>query len=264
MALSQARASQRYEPKRIDKDRALTQHIYDLSSEHPRFGYRRITALLRRAGWQVNPKRVYRIWRREGLKMPMRKRKRKAQGGSENACYLRKATYPNEVWSYDFLMDSTESGHRLKILAVIDEYTRECLTLKVARSMNAEDVIDVLAQLIDQRGAPAFVRSDNGSEFIAHAVSKMLEFRGSETAFIAPGSPWENGYIESFNACFRDELLNREMFWNMEEACIMITRWGNEYNEERPHGSLDYMTPKEFAESERTRLLNTNLTRVLT
>lgn len=234
----------------------MTRRIYELAEKHPRYGYRRITALLKRDGWQVNKKRVYRIWRREGLQVPQHQRKRRHRGSSDNACSRRKAEEPNHVWSYDFIFDATESGHRLKIMPILDEYTRECLAIRVGRSITSEDVIDELAGLMATRGAPTLIRSDNGSEFVAKAVGRMLEFRGSETAFIAPGAPWENAYTESFNSIFRDELLNRELFANIDEAQVLIERWRIEYNEQRPHGALDYKTPTEYAEKKKQEIDN--------
>lgn len=245
--LNQPRSTQRYTPKKHDKDRALTRRIHELSEQHPRYGYRRIAALLRREGWEVNSKRVYRIWRKEGLQVPQRQHKRRRRGSSDNACSRRKAERPNQVWSYDFLFDSTESGHRLKMMPILDEYTRECLALRVDRSITSRDVIEELNRLMLKRGTPEFIRSDNGPEFVAKAVRRMLSFRGAEAAFIAPGAPWENAYTESFNSIFRDELLNRELFVNLAEAQVLIERWRVEYNEQRPHGSLDYRTPLEYA-----------------
>ena len=225
----------------------MSRRIHELSEQHPRYGYRRIAALLRREGWEVNSKRVYRIWRKEGLQVPQRQRKRRRRGSSDNACSRRKAERSNQVWSYDFLFDSTESGHRLKMMPILDEYTREYLALRVDRSITSEDVIEELNRLMLKRGTPEFIRSDNGPEFVAKAVRRMLEFRGAEVVFIAPGAPWENAYTESFNSIFRDELLNRELFVNLAEAQVLIERWRVEYNEQRPHGSLDYRTPLEFA-----------------
>lgn len=237
----------------------MTREIHTLSKKHPRYGYRRITALLRRQGWKVNAKRVYRIWRREGLQVPRRQRKRRRSGNSDNACSRRRAECANHVWSYDFLFDTTESGQRLKIMPVLDEYTRECLALRVAPSITSEDVIEELSRLMLKRETPQFIRSDNGPEFVAKAVRRMLEFRGSQAAYIAPGAPWENGYTESFNSVLRDELLNREAFASVDEARVLLERWRVEYNEKRPHGSLGYRTPREFADelidagTERTR-----------
>ena len=221
--------------------------MLDLSRRHPRYGYRRITALLRRKGWRVNRKRVYRLWRREGLKVPVKQRKRRRLGSSDNSVVRRKAEHINHVWSYDFVMDQTEDGRRLKLLPVLDEYTRECLTLEVARNMKARDVIEVLEHLLIVRGAPEYIRSDNGSEFIADAIKKWLADIGVKTLYIEPGSPWENAYSESFNSRLRDELLNREVFGNMLAARVLLGDWRLEYNHRRPHSSLDYMTPAAFA-----------------
>ena len=214
---------------------------------HPRYGYRRITALLRGEGWRVNRKRVHRLWRREGLKVVVKQRKKRRLGNSDNSVVRRKAEHINHVWSYDFVMDQTENGRRLKFLPVLDEYTRECLTLEVARSITSRDVIEVLEQLFIVRGAPEYIRSDNGSEFIADVIKAWLADIGVKTLYIEPGSPWENAYSESFNSRFRDELLNREMFGSVLEARVLSGDWRLEYNHHRPHSSLDYMTPAAFA-----------------
>lgn len=221
--------------------------MLDLSMRHPRYGYRRITALLRGEGWCVNRKRVHRLWKREGLKVVVKQRKKRRLGSSDNSVVRRKAEHINHVWSYDFVMDQTENGRQLKFLPVLDEYTRECLTLEVARSMTARDVIEVLEQLFIVRGVPEYIRSDNGSEFIANAIKTWLAEIGVKTLYIAPGSPWENAYSESFNSRFRDELLNRELFGSVLESRVLSGDWRLDYNHHRPHSSLDYMTPAAFA-----------------
>jgi len=220
-----------------------------LASEHPRFGYRRIHRLLVREGWSVNRKRVQRLWRREGMKVPRRRRKRWRLGSSANSCTRRKAERANHVWSYDFVFDRLEDGRQVKILAVVDECTRECLCLHVARSITAKDVIDQLAQLVIERGAPEHIRSDNGPEFIAAEIRAWIEMVGSSTLFIEPGAPWENAYIESFNSKLRDELLSGELFTTFAEARYLAEQYRVEYNTKRPHSSLDYLTPVEFAAS---------------
>jgi len=203
--------------------------------------------MLRREGQEVNAKRVYRLWRREGLSHRPKARKRRRIGSSANSCVRLKPTFPNHVWSYDFLFDATADGRRLKWMPIIDEHTRECLALEVDRSITSTDVIDVLDRLIAERGAPAFIRSDNGPEFVANAVRSHLSDLDVETRFIAPGAPWENGYIESFNGTLRNELLSREVFGHLLEARVLGGKYRQGYNTERPHSSLDYQTPAEFA-----------------
>lgn len=225
----------------------MVRRMVELARRHPRYGYRRITVLLRREGHLVNRKRVHRLWRQEGLKVPVRQRKKRSMGNSANSCVRRRAEQPNQVWSYDFVMDQTEDGRRLKWLPIVDEYTRECLRLEVERTMEAADVVDVLDALTAERGAPEFIRSDNGPEFIAQAVRDFLKKRGGETAFVAPGSPWENAYSETFNSRLGDELLKREVFTSLQEAKVLAVRYRTEYNEERPHSALGYKTPAAFA-----------------
>lgn len=219
----------------------------ELVRERPRFGYRRIAALLRREGWRANSKRIYRLWRQEGLKVPRKKRKRRSLGVSENACHCRRAERPDHVWTWDFIFDRTTSGSALKWLSVVDEFTRECLTLKVARGITSEGVIDALAELFAMRGVPQHVRSDNGPEFIAGAIQRWFAQVGVETLYIAPGSPWENGYAESFHSRLRDEFLALEEFENVAAARKLTTAWQDDYNHHRPHSSLGYKTPAEFA-----------------
>ena len=225
------------------RDRPVVEEIMKIIHEYPGYGYRRITALLRAEGWRVNRKRLYRLWKREGLKVPVKQRKRRRLGSSDNGVVRRKSEHINHVWSYDFLMDQTDDGRVLKILAILDEHTRECLTLEVARRIRSCDVIALLEYLFAVRGVPEYIRSDNGSEFTAKAVRKWLMRLGVKTAYIEPGSPWENGYIESFNGKLRDELLNREIFDTLLEAKILVERWRREYNHIRPHSSLNYRPP---------------------
>jgi putative transposase len=221
-----------------------------LSRENPRYGYRRVWALLRREGWPVNKKRVHRLWRKEGLKVPegkQRKRRRLPNlGASENSCTRKRATHLNHVWSYDFVMDLTENGRRLKMMPVVDEYSRECLTIDVERSITAEDVVETLASLFRQRGEPAFIRSDNGPEFIAKAIKEWLGASGVKTLYIEPGSPWENAYSETFISRFSDELLKREVFADLLEARVLVEDYRDHYNHHRPHSALGYQTPAEF------------------
>ena len=241
--LSQHRSAQRYVPRpRADED-ALTSAIISLASQYGRYGYRRIAALLRQAGWRVNHKRVERIWRREGLRVPAKQPKRKRLWLNDGSCIRLRPEYANHVWAYDFVQDRTWDGKAIKMLTVVDEYTRECLAIEVQRKLKSVDVIDVVADLMIQRGAPAHIRSDNGPEFVAKAVRNWLKRVGVKTAFIEPGSPWENGYNESFNGRLRDEFLNGELFYTLKEAQILIEQWRIHYNTIRPHSSLGYRPP---------------------
>jgi len=246
-ALKQPRATQRYRPRPREFERRLTGRMLELVREHPRFGYRRIWALLRREGWRVNRKRIYRLWRGEGLKVPRKQRKTRHLGQSANGCARRRAEYQDHVWAWDFIHDRTRDGRPLKWLTLLDEYTREDLALEVGRRMRATDVIDVLVELFALRGVPKHIRSDNGPEFIAEVIRRWLAYAGVETLYIEPGSPWENGYAESFNSRFRDELLSREEFESVAEARASGTRYRLEYNHHRPHSALGYQTPAEFA-----------------
>jgi len=245
--IGQSRMTQRYKTKQPDKDKALTAEIRKLAQRHKRYGYRMITAKLRQDNWNVNHKRVQRIWQKEGLQVPYRRKFKKAKGTSVNSCVVKKAEYPNHVWTYDFVSDQTENGGKLKLLTVLDEFTRESPAIEVARSIRAKDVIAVLEYLFMVRGLPKFIRSDNGPEFIADAIKKWLKKRHVETLYIEPGSPWENGYIESFNGKLRDEILNREIFYSVKEAKVIVEDWRLDYNNHRPHSSLGYMTPAAYA-----------------
>jgi len=220
--------------------------MLELVRANPRFGYRRIWALLRREGWRVNRKRVWRLWRQQGLKVPRKKRKKRRLGHSGNSCVRRRARYKNHVWAWDFIYDRTADGHPLKWLTLVDEYTRECLALVVARGMTAKAAA-VVARVIAERGAPAHLRSDNGSEMIARAMRAMLAAAGVETLYIEPAAPWENGYAESFNSKLRDELLECEEFGSLLEARVLAQQWQEQYNTARPHSALGYQTPAEFA-----------------
>ena len=221
----------------------MTEAIIKVASQYGRYGYRRVTAILRRDGWLVNHKRVERIWRREGLKVPSKQPRRARLWLNDGSCVRLRASHKDHVWSYDFVHDRTANGRPLKILTMIDEYTRECLSLSVARKLNSQNVLDELSNLFLIRGIPEYIRSDNGSEFTSKAVRKWLELVGVNTLFIEPGSPWENGYIESFNGKLRDELLNGEIFTNLFEAKVLIEKWRKEYNQVRPHSSLGYKPP---------------------
>ena len=214
-----------------------------LACQYGRYGYRRITILLRREGWEVNHKRVERLWRIEGLKVPQKQPKRRRLWFNDGSCVRLRPEYKNHVWSYDFVAERTSDGRSLRMLNIIDEYTRECLAIRVKRKIKASDVIDTLADLFLTRGTPQFIRSDNGPEFVAELLRNWLFDLGVNTAFIEPGSPWENGYIESFNGKMRDELLNREIFDTLLEARVVTEDWRMEYNTVRPHSSLGYRPP---------------------
>ena len=241
--IDQPRATQRRVLNPADDEESLTRDIINLATEFGRYGYRRITALLRALGWQVNHKRVERIWRREGLKVPQKQPKRGRLWLNDGSCIRLRPERPNHVWAYDFVMDRTRDGRAVRMLAVIDEYTRECLAIRVGRRIRSTDVIVVLAELMVTRGVPEHIRSDNGPEFTAKAVREWLERVGSKTLYIEPGSPWENGYVESFNGKLRDELLDREVFNTLREAQILVERYRQTYNRIRPHSSLGYMPP---------------------
>ena len=244
--LDQPRSSQRYQAQEGEEQRRLVGRMRALSEEHPRYGYRRITALLRREGWQVNRKRVQRWRGQEGLKVPRKQHKKRRRGTSEGESRHR-AERKNQVWSYDFLEDRTEDGRKLRLLVVVDEFTRECLGIEVERSMTAAAVVETLRYLFELRGVPEFIRSDNGPEFIAWAVKGWLGGARVKTLYIDPGSPWENPYSESFNSRFRDELLDREMFTSLAEAKVLVEDYRLDYNHRRPHSALGYQTPAEFA-----------------
>ena len=221
--------------------------MLELARQHPRYGYRFITAKLRQEGWQVNAKRIYRLWRREGLKVPKKKHKKRRTGSSENGCIRRRAECPNDVWAWDFIFDHTANGTPLKWLSIVDEFTRECLCLRVARSITSNDVIDTLAELFAIRSVPRHIRSDNGPEFVAHAIQGWLSRLDIEALYIEPGSPWENGYAESFHSRVRDEFLSMEVFEHVSMARGLTHAFKDEYNDRRPHSSLGYQTPSEFA-----------------
>ncbi len=221
----------------------LTKDIIELTRAYGRYGYRRITRMLNNSGWHVNHKRVERIWRREGLKVPHKQKKKGRLWMNDGSCVRLRAERPNHVWSYDFVHDRTHDGRAYRTLNIIDEYTREALMIRVDRKLNSTDVVDALTDLFILRGAPEYIRSDNGPEFIAKKVRDWITAVGSKTAYIEPGSPWENGYCESFNARFRDELLNGEIFYSLREAQILIERWRHHYNTVRPHSALGYRPP---------------------
>ena len=241
--IGQHRSTQRKVPVLKPDEDTLTAEIIRLASEYGRYGYRRITALLRSDGWHVNAKRVQRIWRREGLKVPHKQPKRGRLWLNDGSCIRLRAERPGHVWSYDFVMDRTHDGRVFRMLTVIDEFTRQCLAIHVDRKLNAQSVLECIAKLFVEHGPPDHIRSDNGAEFTAIAVREWLERIGVKTLFIEPGSPWENGYNESFNGKLRDELLNMEIFYTLKEAKVLIERWRQHYNTVRPHSSLGYKPP---------------------
>jgi transposase InsO family protein len=246
--LGQPRSTQRYRASEDSlEEQRLVKDLHALAARYPRYGYRMMTAKLRQAGWGVNFKRVYRLWQREGLKVPKRTVKRRLLGHSANSCVRRRAERKDHVWTWDFIHDRTASGRPLKWFAITDEYTRECLALEVDRSLPSERVLDVLTHLFLTRGVPEHVRSDNGPEFIATAIRGHAQRAGLELLYIEPGAPWQNGYAESFFSRLRDELLNVEEFMNLAEARWFAQRRLHEHNQERPHSSLGYQTPAEFA-----------------
>ena len=247
--LGQWRGTQRYLLIQRTDEEALTQAILALATKYGRYGYRRITALLRDAGWAVGKDRVERIWRREGLKVPQKQPKRGRLWWNDGSCVRLRPERANHVWSYDFVSAMTHDGRTLRLLTLIDEYTRECLAIRVARRLGSFEVIETLADVMLFRGMPEHLRSDNGPEFIAKELRKWLANLGTGTLYIEPGSPWENGYCESFNGKLRDECLNGEIFYSLKEAQIVIEQWRVEYNTLRPHSALGYRPPAPAAYS---------------
>jgi len=245
--IGQPRSTQRYAAKERDGEKPLVTKMVELVRRHPRYGYRRVWALLRREGFRVNVKRVYRLWRKEGLKVPRKQRKKRRLGCSANGCIRHRAAHIDHVWCYDFVSDQTTDGRTLKFLTVEDEYTREALAIEVERSITSADLIETLRYLFAVRGAPQFIRSDNGPEFIASALRDWLAVSGVGTLYIEPGAPWENGFNESFNGKLRDELLNGELFTSHTEAQVVTEDYRLGYNHRRPHSRLGYVTPAEFA-----------------
>lgn len=245
--LEQPRSTQQLDAIEPEDEELLSKCIVSLACQYGRYGYRRISAMLRADGWRVNHKRVERIWRQEGLKVPRKQPKRRRLWLNDGSCMRLRPERPRHVWSYDFVSDRTSNGRPLRMLTVIDEYTRESLAIRVDRKLTSYDVIEQLADLFVERGTPDFIRSDNGAvrlrRITAEAVRGWLTRLGVQTAFIEPGSPWENGYIESFNGKLRDELLNGEIFDTVTEARIIVEQWRREYNQKRPHSSLGYLPP---------------------
>jgi len=242
-AIGQPRSTQRQYPTIKGDEEVLRSDIVTLARQYGRYGYRRITALLRDHGWNVNHKRVERIWRQEGLKVPKKQPKRGRLWLNDGSCVRRRPTHRNHVWSYDFMADRAHDGRPIKILMILDEYTRQCPAIVVERQLNSDDVLHCLTDLFITYGPPEHIRSDNGPEFTAKAVRAWMGHIGVKTLFIEPNSPWENGYNESFNGKLRDELLNGEIFYTLKEAKVMIERWRQEYNMVRPQSSLNYRPP---------------------
>jgi len=246
--VTQPRSTQRYTPQVKSDEVLLVKHMHAIVRQNPRYGYRRVWALLRADGWHINRKRVYRLWKREGFRVPRKVRKRRRLGCSANSIVRRRPEHIDHVWAWDFIHDRDEQGRPLKWFALIDEYTRENLALEVERSMKAVDVLDILSQVMLIRGVPKYIRSDNGPEFIAHAIRDYLQKTGVGTLYIEPGSPWENGYAESFFSRLRDELLNCELFADLREAKHLGALRMNDYNHRRPHSALNYLTPAAYAQ----------------
>lgn len=241
--LRQHRSTQRKAPQGRSDEELLTEDIIELARYYGRYGYRMITGLLNNAGWHVNHKRVERIWRREGLKIPQKQPKKGRLWMNDGSCIRLRPARANHVWSYDFVQDRTHDGRVFRTLNIIDEYTKEALMIRVDRKLNSVDVVDALTDLFILRGPPEYIRSDNGPEFVAEKVRDWITAVGARTTFIEPGSPWENGYCEAFNARFRDELLNSEIFFSLREAQILIEQWRHHYNTVRPHSALGYRPP---------------------
>ena len=241
--LGQHRSTQRHKPKSRTDEAQLVADMIALARQYDRYGYRRIAALLRDAVWSVSDGRIERLWRREGLKVPTRQPKRGRLWLNDGSCVRLRPEHVNHVWSYDFVHHRTEDGRAFRMLNILDEHSRECLAVRVRRKQSSVDVIDVLTDLFILRGIPAFIRSDNGPEFVAEAVRNWISAVGAESAYIEPGSPWENGYVESFNARLRDELLNGDVFYTLTEAQIIIEQWRQHYNHKRPHSALGYRPP---------------------
>ena len=247
--LGQWRGTQRYLPMDRTDEEALTEAMIALAIEYGRYGYRRIAVKLREAGWQVSTDRVQRIWRQEGLKVPQKQKPRGRLWLNDGSCVRLRPERAKHVWSYDFVSAMTHDGRTLRLLVLIDEYTRECLAIRVARRLGSYEVIETLADVMVWRGIPEHIRSDNGPEFVAKELRKWLGKVGTDTLYIEPGSPWENGYCESFNGKMRDECLNGEIFYSLKEAQIVIEQWRVEYNTRRPHSALGYRPPAPAAYS---------------
>jgi transposase InsO family protein len=241
--LKQHRTTQRHIPRGREDEERLVADMIGFARQYGRYGYRRVAALLRITGWHVNDKRIERLGKREGLKVPSKQPKKGRLWLNDGSCIRLKPEYRNHVWSYDFVHHRTDDGRAFRTLNIVDEFSRECLEIRVKRKLNSTDVVDALTDLFILRGVPAYIRSDNGPEFIAEIVRNWIAAVGAKTAYIEPGSPWENGYCESFNARLRDELLNGEIFYTLKEAQIIIEQWRRHYNTVRPHSALGYRPP---------------------
>jgi transposase InsO family protein len=246
-----ARSTVRYQARGKAREANMVMLVRDYAQRYPHYGYRHVTALMQRDGHAVNHKRIERLWRQEGLQLPRRKAVKRRFG--EKGEVKRRAEYPNHVWSYDFTEERTERGHQVRVLAVLDEFTRECLMTFVARSIPSRQVVDVLQWLFATRGVPAHLRSDNGPEFIARQVKDWLNTTGCQTLYIEPGHPWQNPFIERFIGTLKGECLDRYLFDTVAQAQHLIEQWREEYNRHRPHSSLDYLTPAEFAQQHQTK-----------
>lgn len=247
VALGVQRTTIRHHPKRTGDEERLRGDILRLAGQYGRYGYRRITAMLHAEGWGVNHKRVERIWRQEGLKVPQKQPKLGRLYLNDGSCIRLRPCWENHVWSYDFVSERLADGSKMRMLTVIDEYSRKCLAIRVQRQLKSHDVLEVLSDLFLTVGMPDYIRSDNGSEFTAHTLRDWLKKLNVKTAYIEPGSPWENGFNERFNGSLRDECLNRERFYTLREAQIIIEAWRQEYNHIRPHSSLNYRPPAPLA-----------------
>jgi putative transposase len=254
----QNRSTQRHCPQVTSDDAALRRRLRKISEQRPRWGYRRAHGHLLSEGLSLNRKRVQRIWREEGLRVPARAKKRRRLGESTTAADRLKAEHPNHVWALDYQHDATDDGRELKFLNVVDEFTREALAIEVDRTINAEETVAVLKRLAAERGAPANIRADNGPELTAPVLREWCQRRSTATAYIEPGSPWQNAYVESFNSRLRDELLNVEVFTSLAEAKVLAADWRQDYNANHPHSALGMMAPARFAASWQ-RIGNTNV-----
>lgn len=245
--LDQPRSTQRYTAVPRDGDEHLIRRLHELVREHPRRGYRMMCGMLRLDGWRINVKRVHRLWKQEGFRVAGNQHKRRRLGHSANGIARRRAERKDHVWAVDFIHDRDDRDRPLKWLSVVDEFTRECVRLDVERGMTSDNVVDLLIEAFKVRGVPTHIRSDNGGEFIAKAITRLATITGVEMLYIAPGSPWENGYAESFHGRLRDELLNAEVFDGLSDAQTLAAKWRHEYNHRRPHSSLKYLPPAAFA-----------------
>lgn len=245
--LDQPRSSQRYEGQPKDEDQRVSKRILELVRERPRYGYRRIAVLLRRDGEVINDKRMYRLWKAAGLKVPRKRRKNRATGDKKNACDVASASFIHDVWTWDFVQSSTVDGRKIRFLNIVDEHTRLCLSIKSGRSITSEDAIDTLAELFAMHGVPKRIRCDNGPEFISIAIKVWLAKLGVDVLYIEPGSPWQNGVCESFNSKLRDEYLHQTDLLSESDARVKARAWREDFNNQRPHSSLGYLTPSEFA-----------------